>query len=116
MHPNRALLGTGAFTRITDTRRQREEILVESLGLASRVIVLEIGWGHGTLAIPAARPGADVTGVDIPRSTRSLTMKSAGDTLVGRWGAMPLRFSQPRIHAEAVAPFSQVGWFHSANS
>ena len=63
--PNRALWEKGDFTRIADTMRQSGEELVETLGIVPRMKVLDVGCGDGTTALPAARRGADVLGVDI---------------------------------------------------
>jgi ubiquinone/menaquinone biosynthesis C-methylase UbiE len=42
--------------------------LVASLGITKGMNVLDLGCGDGTTAIPAAKLGADVTGVDIARN------------------------------------------------
>jgi len=65
MHPNRALWEKGDFTRIARTMRASGESLVASLGIAKGTRVLDLGCGDGTTALPAARLGAEVLGVDI---------------------------------------------------
>ena len=45
--------------------RASGEALVESLGVTEGLDVLDLGCGDGTTALPAARRGADVLGVDI---------------------------------------------------
>ncbi len=45
--------------------RESGEALVESLGIEHGMKVLDLGCGDGTTALPAARRGADVLGVDI---------------------------------------------------
>ncbi len=55
----------GDFTRIAAGMRESGEKLVDSLGLGRGLKVLDLGCGDGTTAIPAARLGADVLGVDI---------------------------------------------------
>ena len=68
MNPNQALWEKGDFTRIAETMRESGESLVARLGITSGLKVLDLGCGDGTTAIPAARLGADVLGVDIARS------------------------------------------------
>src|SRR5688572_7089197 len=63
--PNQALWEKGDFTRIAATMRESGEALVESLGITRGLRVLDLGCGDGTTALPAARRGADVLGVDI---------------------------------------------------
>src|SRR5581483_10394818 len=68
MNPNQALWEKGDFTRIAETMRASGEELVASLGITSGLRVLDVGCGDGTTALPAARLGADVLGVDIARN------------------------------------------------
>ena len=68
MNPNQALWEKGDFTRIAETMRESGELLVDQLGIASGLKVLDLGSGDGTTAVPAARRGADVVGVDIARN------------------------------------------------
>jgi SAM-dependent methyltransferase len=68
MNPNQALWEKGDFTRIAETMRESGELLVDQLGIASGLNVLDLGCGDGTTAVPAARRGADVLGVDIARN------------------------------------------------
>jgi len=65
MNPNKALWEKGDFTRIAETMRESGEKLVSSLGIKKGMKVLDLGCGDGTTAIPEARLGADVSGVDI---------------------------------------------------
>ena len=65
MNPNQALWEKGDFTRIAETMRDSGEALVEDLGITSGLEVLDLGCGDGTTALPAARRGAHVLGVDI---------------------------------------------------
>jgi SAM-dependent methyltransferase len=64
-NPNQALWEKGDFTRIAATMRESGEALVESLGITRGLRVLDLGCGDGTTALPEARRGADVLGVDI---------------------------------------------------
>ena len=65
MNPNQALWEKGDFTRIAESMRESGEALVKDLGIGSGIKVLDLGCGDGTTALPAARLGADVLGVDI---------------------------------------------------
>jgi SAM-dependent methyltransferase len=65
MNPNKALWEKGDFTQLATTMRESGEELVASLGVTSGLQVLDLGCGDGTTALPSARLGADVLGVDI---------------------------------------------------
>jgi ubiquinone/menaquinone biosynthesis C-methylase UbiE len=65
MNPNKALWEKGDFTRIAQSMRESGEALVKSLGITKGLKVLDLGCGDGTTALPAARLGAEVLGVDI---------------------------------------------------
>jgi SAM-dependent methyltransferase len=68
MNPNQALWEKGDFTRIAASMRESGEALVRGLGVTRGLKVLDLGCGDGTTAVPAARLGADVLGVDIARN------------------------------------------------
>lgn len=68
MNPNKALWEKGDFTRIAESMRESGEALVKSFGIRKGLKVLDLGCGDGTTALPAARLGADVLGVDIARN------------------------------------------------
>jgi len=68
MNPNKALWEKGDFTRIAQTMRASGEALVKGLGITRGLTVLDSGCGDGTTAIPAAKLGAEVLGVDIARN------------------------------------------------
>ena len=68
MNPNQALWEKGDFTRIAASMRDSGEALVKELGITNGMAVLDVGCGDGTTAVPAARLGADVLGVDIARN------------------------------------------------
>jgi SAM-dependent methyltransferase len=65
MNPNKALWEKGDFTCIAQTMRESGEALVEKLGVTKGLKVLDLGCGDGTTAIPAAKRGAEVLGIDI---------------------------------------------------
>src|SRR5437763_4084781 len=65
MNPNKALWEKGDFPRIAATMRESGEALVQRLGITKGLRVLDLGCGDGTTALPAAKLGADVVGVDI---------------------------------------------------
>ena len=79
MNPNKALWEKGDFTRIADTMRESGEALVQSLGITKRLKVLDLGCGDGTTALPAAKLGADVLGVDIARNLVEAGNKRAAE-------------------------------------
>ena len=68
INPNQALWEKGDFTRIAQTMRESGTALIEKLGITKGLNILDLGCGDGTTAIPAARLGADVLGVDIARN------------------------------------------------
>ncbi len=68
MNPNQALWEKGDFTRIASSMRGSGDALVDRIGVARGQRVLDLGCGDGTTALPAARLGADVLGVDIARN------------------------------------------------
>ena len=68
INPNQALWEKGDFTRLAETMRESGSALVAKLGITKGMKVLDLGCGDGTTAIPAAKLGADVLGVDIARN------------------------------------------------
>ena len=68
MNPNKELWEKGDFTRLAETMRESGSALVAKLGIKKGMKVLDLGCGDGTTAIPEARLGADVTGIDIARN------------------------------------------------
>lgn len=65
MNPNKALWEKGDFTKIAAFMRESGEALVTSLALKPPLRVLDLGCGDGTTAVPLARLGAEVKGIDI---------------------------------------------------
>ena len=64
-NPNKALWEKGDFTRIAASMREAGDALVDTFGITPHIEVLDLGCGDGTTAVPAARRGARVLGVDI---------------------------------------------------
>src|SRR5688500_7394308 len=64
-NPNKALGEKGDFTRMTEGMGNSGESLVAKLGSRKGMKVLDLGCGDGTTALPEAKLGADVLGVDI---------------------------------------------------
>ena len=89
MNPNQALWEKGDFTRIAETMRESGEALVRDIGVKSGMKVLDLGSGDGTTAIPAARIGADVLGVDIAQN-----LVDAGNRRAREAGLTKIRFEQ----------------------
>jgi SAM-dependent methyltransferase len=79
MNPNQALWEKGDFTRIAASMRRSGEALVDQIRITDGLEVLDLGCGDGTTAIPAARRGADVLGVDIARNLVDAGNKRAAD-------------------------------------
>ena len=67
-NPNQALWEKGDFTKIAQGMREGGERLVASLGITPGLEVLDLGCGDGTTALPSARLGANVVGIDIARN------------------------------------------------
>jgi SAM-dependent methyltransferase len=89
VNPNKALWEKGDFTRIAATMRASGEELVSRLGITDGLRVLDLGCGDGTTAVPAARLGADVLGVDIASN-----LVAAGNERARSLGLTNLRFQE----------------------
>lgn len=88
-NPNKALWEKGDFTRIADSMRESGDELVSKLGISQGMKILDLGCGDGTTAIPAARLGAEVLGVDIARN-----LVEAGNKRVQALGLSNCRFQE----------------------
>jgi SAM-dependent methyltransferase len=89
MNPNKALWEKGDFTRIAATMRESGEALIASLGVTPGLKVLDLGCGDGTTALPSARLGADVLGVDIASN-----LVEAGNRRARAEGLTNIRFQE----------------------
>jgi ubiquinone/menaquinone biosynthesis C-methylase UbiE len=89
MNPNKALWEKGDFTRIASTMRESGEALVNKLGIKRGMKVLDLGCGDGTTALPAAKLGADVLGVDIASN-----LVAAGNQRAKEMGVSNCRFQE----------------------
>jgi len=89
MNPNKALWEKGDFTEIAAFMRQSGEALVQSLGIRLPLRVLDLGCGDGTTAVPLARLGADVVGIDIAKN-----LVEAGNRRAARAGLNRLKFQE----------------------
>jgi SAM-dependent methyltransferase len=88
-NPNQALWQKGDFTRIAAIMRESGEELVATLGITPGMKVLDLGCGDGTTALPEARRGADVLGVDIANN-----LVDAGNARAKAEGLTNVRFQQ----------------------
>lgn len=84
MNPNKALWEKGDFTEIAALMRQSGEAVVQSLGITTPLRVLDLGCGDGTTAVPLARLGADVVGIDIAKNLVDAGNKRAREAGLGR--------------------------------
>ena len=89
MNPNKALWEKGDFTRIAESMRESGEALVQRLGISNGLKVLDLGCGDGTTAIPAAKLGAKVLGVDIASN-----LVAAGNKRAKELGLANCRFQE----------------------
>ncbi len=89
VNPNQALWEKGDFTRIAASMRESGEALVQKIGIKRGMKVLDLGCGDGTTAIPAAKFGAEVLGVDIARN-----LVEAGNRRAKEMGLTNCRFQE----------------------
>ena len=89
MNPNKALWEKGDFTRIAESMRGSGEALIQRLDISNGLKVLDLGCGDGTTAIPAAKLGAEVLGVDIASN-----LVAAGNKRANELGLANCRFQE----------------------
>jgi SAM-dependent methyltransferase len=88
-NPNQALWEKGDFTKVAAGMRASGEALIASLGVKPGMQVLDLGCGDGTTAVPSAKAGATVLGVDIARN-----LVEAGNRRAKEAGLANLSFQQ----------------------
>jgi ubiquinone/menaquinone biosynthesis C-methylase UbiE len=79
----------GDFTQVAGFMRESGEVLASSLGITPSLRVLDLGCGDGTTAVPMARLGAAVTGIDIARN-----LVDAGNKRAAELGLKRLKFQE----------------------
>jgi len=84
MNPNKALWEKGDFTEIAALMRESGEAVVQSLGITPPLRALDLGCGDGTTAIPLARLGAEVVGIDIAKNLVDAGKKRAAEVGLNR--------------------------------
>jgi SAM-dependent methyltransferase len=89
VNANRELWEKGDFTRIAAAVRRAGEEFVGGLGIEPGMAVLDLGCGDGTTALPEARLGANVLGVDI-----AANLVAAGRERAAAAGLGNVRFEQ----------------------
>jgi len=89
VNPNQALWEKGDFTRIAATMRESGKALIQRLAITKGTKVLDLGCGDGTTAMPAAKLGADVLGIDIARN-----LVEAGKKRAAEEGLTNLKFQE----------------------
>ncbi len=89
MNANKVLWEKGDFTRIAAFMRESGEAVVNSLGVTTPLRVLDLGSGDGTTAVPLAKLGAEVVGIDIAGN-----LVEAGKKRAAEAGLSRLRFQE----------------------
>lgn len=89
MHPNKLLWEKGDFTKLAQTMRESGAEFVAGLNITPGMQVLDLGCGDGTTAIPEARLGAEVLGVDIASN-----LVAAGNARAGSEGLSNIHFQE----------------------
>src|SRR3989449_6368464 len=89
MNPNKALWEKGDFTEIAAFMRRSGEVLVKALGITTPMRILDVGCGDGTTALPLARLGAEVVGIDIAKN-----LVDAGNKRAAEAGLHRLKFQE----------------------
>jgi ubiquinone/menaquinone biosynthesis C-methylase UbiE len=102
VNPNKTLWEKGDFTQIAAFMRQSGEAVIQSIEITPPLRVLDLGCGDGTTAIPLARTGAEVTGIDIARN-----LIEAGNKRAAEEGLRGLKFQEgDAANLEGVADHS----------
>src|SRR5262245_1276039 len=107
MNPNKVLWEKGDFTKIASTMRESGDALIARLGITPGLKVLDLGSGDGTTALPAAKRGAEVLGVDIASN-----LVAAGNARAKEAGLANMHFQEGdagELQDLADARFDTVG-------
>ena len=108
MNPNKALWEKGDFTRIAQTHEgERRGPGRAASAITKGLKVLDLGCGDGTTAMPEAKLGADVLGVDIARN-----LVEAGNRRAAGGGPHEPRFQE----GDASQPAGPEGSARSTSS
>jgi ubiquinone/menaquinone biosynthesis C-methylase UbiE len=78
----RTMWGSGNYAAVADKISTVGEHIVEAVGLAPGMDVLDVACGTGNATIPAARAGARVTGVDFSPDLLATARERAADAMV----------------------------------
>lgn len=89
VNPNKALWEKGDFTKLAQTMRESGADLIGTLGIKNNYQVLDLGCGDGTTAIPTAKLGVTVRGVDIAEN-----LVAAGTQRAKQEGLSNITFEQ----------------------
>lgn len=89
MNANKAVWEEADFTEIAAFMRQSGEAVVNSLGVTPPMRTLDLGCGDGTTALPLARRGVDVVGIDIASN-----LVAAGNRRAAAAGLYRLQFQE----------------------
>jgi ubiquinone/menaquinone biosynthesis C-methylase UbiE len=84
VNQNKALWEKGDFSQIAAFMRHSGEAVIRSMAITPPLRVLDLGCGDGTTAIPLARTGVEVTGIDIARNLVEAGNKRAAEAGLGR--------------------------------
>ncbi|MEA2365685.1 MAG: hypothetical protein QOE69_1003 [Thermoleophilaceae bacterium] len=72
----------GDFAAVAERVTESGELLVERAGVAPGMDVLDVACGTGNAAIPAAKAGARVTGLDLAPGLLEIARERAADAMV----------------------------------
>jgi ubiquinone/menaquinone biosynthesis C-methylase UbiE len=75
----RAMWGSGNYAAVADRLASSGEVVVERAGVGPGMDVLDVACGSGNAAIPAARAGARVTGLDFSPVLIEIARERAAD-------------------------------------
>jgi len=99
---------TGDFGQIANFIAPEGEHFISRLNLKPGVTVLDIACGTGNTAIPAARAGAKVIGVDIATNLleQARTRAAAAHSTLSSKKATPKSYPTPTVRSTSLSPCS----------